>query len=158
MRSSLQSLNEVADLLRGLDNPAQRRGWPPPRRQATRPAVQVVASSRTTRTLGWMSLAVGAIALGLSCVPLTSRFGVPVGSAGLLLAMTGLSVAGRRTGVGLPIGGAAMSAAGLGAALGRSAVFRLGPAGRSDHRIGLPITLVANSQPARPREPAASPE
>jgi phage FluMu protein Com len=162
MRSSLQSLNEVADLLRGLDNPAQRARLAAAS-AASDAAVrrQVVASSRSTRALGWMSLAVGAIAVGLSCIPLTARFGVPVGSAGLLLAMTGLSVAvGRRSGVALPIGGAAISAAGLGAALlWAFGVLPLGAGGRfGSQNNPPPITLVANSQPARPGEPAASPE
>lgn len=162
MRSSLQSLNEVADLLRGLDNPAQRARLAAASAASDAAARrQVVASSRATRALGWMSLAMGAIAVGLSCIPLTARFGVPVGSAGLLLAITGLSVAvGRRSGVGLPIGGAAISAAGLGTAL--LWAFGLLPWGAGG-RVGSnanaqPVTLVANSQPATPGELTGSPE
>jgi phage FluMu protein Com len=163
MRSSLQSSNEVADLLRGLDNPAQRARLAAASAASDAAARrQVVASSRATRALGWMSLAVGAIAVGLSCVPLTARFGVPVGAAGLLLAMTGLSLAvGRRSGVGLPIGGAVMSAAGLGAALFWAfGVLPLGAGGAfgSHGNTTPPVTLVANSQPARPGEAGDSPE
>jgi hypothetical protein len=109
-----------------------------------------------------MSLAVGAIAVGLSCIPLTARFGVPAGAAGLLLAMTGLSLAvGRRSGMGLPIGGAVMSAAGLGTSLLWAfglLPMRTGGSFGSQSGATPPVTLVANSQPARPGELASSSE
>jgi hypothetical protein len=152
MRSALHSVNEVADLLRGLDNPSQRA-----RLAAASAAVEAeeqrerAASSRATRVLGWLSLSIGAVALALSCLAATARFGVPVGSAGLLLAVTGLAIAvGRRAGVGVPIGGAMVSAAGLGVALlWAYGLLPMGASGRPNAAANTPsVTLVANTQPA----------
>lgn len=119
MRSSLNSVNEVADLLRGLDNPLQRARLAAS--SASREAAErrlASASSRATRIVGGISLVVGLAAIGLGCLPVWARYAVPVGSGGLLLAMVGLGLAvGRHSSIGLPVSGAAASAGGLGLAL-----------------------------------------
>lgn len=152
MRSGLNSVNEVADLLRGLDNPAQRA-----RLAATSAAAdgevrrQIVADSRPVRVLGWMSLCVGLASVALSCHPAWVRFAVPAGAAGILLAITGLVLAvGRRAGIGLPAGGAVVSTAGVGAAL----LWGIGllPWGAwAQAHVGLntpPVILAATTQPS----------
>lgn len=151
MRSGLNSVNEVADLLRGLDNPSERA-----RLAASSAAAdaevrrQVVAASRPARVLGWMSLCVGFASIALSCVPAFARFAVPSGAGGLLLAITGLVMAvGGRAGIGLPAGGALISAGGVAVAiLSGFGLLPWGVEGRAGTATP-PVTLVASTQPAQ---------
>lgn len=118
-KGGLDSVHEVADLLRGLDNPAQRARLAAASAAADAEARRrIVASSRPVRVVGWVSVLVGLAAIGMTCVPAVARYGMPVGAGGLLLAMTGLVMGvSRRSSVGLPAGGALISAAGVGVAL-----------------------------------------
>jgi phage FluMu protein Com len=153
MRPGLNSVNEVADLLRGLDNPSQRA-----RLAASSAAAdaevrrQVLAISRPVRVLGWMSVLVGLGSIALSCFPAWARFAVPAGAGGLLLAMSGLAVAvGRRAGIGLPAGGAFASVAGVAVALlwGFGFLPWRDQGGAHARLNAAPVTLIASTQPSR---------
>lgn len=150
VRPGLNSVNEVADLLRGLDNPAQRA-----RLAAASAAAdgevrrQITAASRPVRVLGWMSLGVGLASIALSCYPAWARFAVPTGAGGILLAVTGLVLAvGRHARIGLPAGGAVVSTAG--AALAVLWGFGLLPWSAEAHvpPTTTPVSLTATTHPS----------
>jgi phage FluMu protein Com len=119
MRSGLNSINEVADLLRGLDNPSHRARLAASSAAAAAAMRRRVADwSRPVRAAGWASLLIGVATIALTCLPALARYAIPTGAGGLLLAMTGLVIAiTRRAPAGLPAGGAVASAAGIGVAL-----------------------------------------
>lgn len=154
MRAGLNSVNEVADLLRGLDNPAQRARLAAASAAADAEARRrVIASSRPARLMGWASLFMGLAAIGLTCLPAVARYAVPVGAGGLLVAMSGLLIGiSRRAGIALSAGGAIASAAGVGVALlwGFGLLpFKQWAAARRGSNAP-PVTLVAATQPDQP--------
>jgi hypothetical protein len=158
IRSGLNSANEVADLLRGLDNPAQRARLAAASAAADAEVKRrIVASARPVRLLGWMSLLVGLSGVGLACFPVHAKYAVPVAAGGLLLATTGLVLAiSRRTRLALPTTGGIASAAAL--ALALSWGFGLLPLGTSRDAQNAartpPVMLTADSRPAT--EPVAA--
>jgi hypothetical protein len=150
-RGGLDSVNEVADLLRGLDNPAQRARLAAASAAADAEARRrVIAWTRPVRLMGWVSLLVGLAAIGLTCLPAVAKYAMPVGAGGLLLAMTGLVMGiSRRAGIALPAAGALASAAGVSAAVlwGYGLLpFNQGAATHEATNTP-PITLAAATQP-----------
>jgi hypothetical protein len=122
-KPALDSAAEVADLLRTFESPqpaqvAAQQFVSPPVETHRAPAESSIESGRS-RAIGWTSIVIGVLAIGMSVLPALSAFAIPVGSAGLLLALGALFFArGRRfADVSISLSGAAASAIGIIAAI-----------------------------------------
>jgi hypothetical protein len=160
-RPGLNSADEVADLLRRLDKPTERArlaaDWVLDRQQRTPPR-----GSSWIGVLGWASLLIGLGAIGLAFRPAQAKFAIPVGAAGMVLALAGLVLAlGRRARVLAPIAGTLASAGGVAVAVLVAKGYLPPSSGaRLLHPpVAAPVRLVANSRsaPAEGQTPAPGP-
>jgi hypothetical protein len=172
-KAALDSAAEVADLLRTFESPKPAqvvaRPFVSPQVEMHRVPAQCSIESGQNRAIAWTSIVIGVLAIGMSVLPALSAFAIPVGSAGLLLALGALFFArGRRfANVRLSLSGAAASVLGIIAAvlvangiLPVGARQRLLRAGMTP-TVKLDVAAVSTSQPVdsvRPEYiPATSP-
>jgi hypothetical protein len=157
----------VSDIVKGLtkerveEEPPPAPPIPAPRpapipRPASRP---IPESSTLARSLGFVAMLVGVGALSLCVMPRWTRFALPVGALGLVIAAIGAMVPARRRGteVALALGSSAVSLAGIALAIlvaigivpsahGGRGLFHAGPSAR----VGDVEVKVASAAVVRP--------
>jgi hypothetical protein len=115
-RKRESSREEVADLLRTLRQREQIAAEQLTSASSGRDgAINDIAHTIGLRIMGWASLSIGVIAIGVACVPPVSPYAIPMGATGLLLALTGVVLATLRQvrRFRLLVGGATASAMGI---------------------------------------------
>jgi hypothetical protein len=109
--------NNVEDYAAGTSVPCASCGniCTVPQQQTTTVNVQVVSPVRGTSVLGIVSIVFGAVALLSAWIPFIGCVGVPLAIVGCILGVLGLVLAlsGKKSGIGLPIAGLAISAAAI---------------------------------------------
>jgi hypothetical protein len=116
----------VSDIVKGLSKPAPQPAAAaaplPTVARVTAPPMRtfnIAAGTALARSLGFVAMLVGVFALCLCVMPRVTRFAVPMGAAGVLIAVFGALVPARRRGteVALALGGSAVSLTGLALAI-----------------------------------------